>query len=72
MPATIVLGLIVYPPTLYDIDKAAQIGAYAGRGRVCTCISCAEGKQRNITLRLANIFRKGIDYYSDNVIVGVK
>jgi len=72
MPATIVLGLIVYPPTLYDINKAAQTGAYARRGRVCTRISYAEGKQRNIILRLTNIFRKGVDYYSDNVIVGAK
>jgi len=72
MPATIVLGLIVYPPTLRDVNKAAQIGAHARRGRVCTRISCAKGKQRNVTLRLTNIFRKGIDYYSDNVVVGAK
>jgi len=44
MPATIVLGLIVYPPTLRDVDKAAQTGAYARRGRVYTRISYAEGK----------------------------
>ena len=72
MPATIVLRLIVYPPTLRDVDKAAQTGAYARRGRVYTRISCAEGEQRNVTLRLANIFGKGIDYYSDNVVVGAK
>jgi len=72
MPATIVLGLVAYPPTLRDVDKAAQTGAHARRGRVCTRISYAEGEQRNVTLRLANIFGKGIDYYSDNVIVGAK
>lgn len=72
MPATIVLGLVAYPPTLRDIDKAAQTGAHAGRGRVCTRISCAEGEQRNVTLRLANVFGKGIDYHGDNVVVGAK
>jgi len=72
MPATIVLRLIVYPPTLRDVDKAAQTGAYARRGRVCTRISYAEGKQRNVTLRLANVFGKGIDYYSNNILVGAK
>jgi hypothetical protein len=72
MPATIVLGLVVYPPTLRDVDKAAQTRAHARRGRVLTRISCAEGEQRYITLRLANVFRKGIDYYSVDVVVGAK
>jgi len=72
MPATIVLELVAYPPTLRDDNKAAQTGAYAKRGRVYMRISYAEGKQRNVTLRLANVFRKGIDYYSNNIVVGAK
>jgi len=44
MSTTIVLGLIAYPPTFRDVNKAAQTGAYARRVRVCTRISYAKGK----------------------------